>query len=201
MDYFQVSVEESARISPRASIAGNVRIGKDCTIFDNATIRGDYGSFITLGDKSNLQENCCIHVSDDAPVVIGWGVTIGHGAIIHGCTIGDETLIGMGSIIMDHACIGKHCVIGAGAVVTEGTVIPDGYMAYGVPAKPKRPLTEKEIQDICILAWQDYETIGVDMARQGLMYSGDSLRAHSGIALREPASLDTVNGRVCGSAI
>ena len=100
---------------------------------------------ITIGEGSNIQDNCVVHVDPGLPVTVGKNVTVGHGAILHGCTIGDETLIGMGAIVLNGAKIGSHCLIGAGALVTQSTVIPDGMMALGSPARVKSPLTPDAI--------------------------------------------------------
>ena len=186
MNYHQVRIDPTAHIAPHVAIAGNVAIGKDCTIFANAALRGDYGTSITMEEGSNLQENSCVHVSTGNPVTIGRNATIGHGAIIHGCSIGDNTLIGMGSIIMDRACIGKNCVIGAGALVTEDTVIPDNSLAIGSPAKVRRALSETEIQKMCVHSGKEYAEIGRDMEKNGLMYSGATLpRNQANIARAE----------------
>lgn len=129
-----------------AVIIGDVTLGDGVSIWPNAVLRGDQNS-ITVGDKTNIQDNCTLHEGLDYPLTIGEGVTIGHNAIVHGCTIGDYTLIGMGSIIMNGAKIGKNCLIGAGALVTQNTVIPDGSLAFGNPAKVIRPLKQEELEE------------------------------------------------------
>ena len=108
----------------------------------------DYGFNITIGEGSNIQDNCVVHVDPGLPVTVGKNVTVGHGAILHGCTVGDETLIGMGAIVLNGAKIGSHCLIGAGALVTQSTVIPDGMMALGSPARVKSPLTPEAIASL-----------------------------------------------------
>ena len=132
-------------IAESAVIKGNVKIGDDTSVWHTAVIRGDLAP-IEIGKSSNVQEMCVLHVDTDFGVKIGDGVTIGHGAIIHGCTIGDNTLIGMGAIILNGAKIGNNYIIGAGALVTGGTQISDGCMALGSPAKVKRELTDGEIK-------------------------------------------------------
>lgn len=102
----------------------------------------------SIGPGSNIQENCVVHVEYDLPVVLGRDVTVGHGAILHGCTVGDESLIGMGAIILNGAKIGRHCLIGAGALVTQNMVIPDGSLAFGSPAKIRGTLTDEAIEEI-----------------------------------------------------
>ncbi len=139
------NIDPSAVMLRGSVVVGDVTLGKDVGIWYNAVLRGDH-STITVGDRTNIQDNCVVHVGLDAPAHIGSGVTIGHAAIIHGCTIGDNTLIGMGAIVMDNAIVGKNCIIGAGALVTQGAVIPDGSMAFGSPAKVYRTLTESEIE-------------------------------------------------------
>ena len=102
---------------------------------------------ITIGDNSNVQDNCTLHTGNGFSLTIGNGVTIGHNAIVHGCTVGDNTVIGMGSILLNGAKVGKNCIIGAGALVTGKMEIPDNSMAFGNPAKVIRNLTEAEIED------------------------------------------------------
>ena len=137
------SFGKNAYIAAGAVVRGNVTLGDDVGIWYNAVLRADLNT-ITVGDRSNIQDNCVVHPGGNAPVVIGNNVTVGHAAIIHGCTIGDNTMIGMGSIIMNGAVIGEHCLIGAGSLVTTGTVIPEGSVAFGRPARVIRPVTEKE---------------------------------------------------------
>ncbi len=127
-------------------IRGDVRIKADVGIWFNATVRGD-SNYISIGNSSNIQDNCVVHVSKGFPTEIGNFVTIGHGAVIHGCTVKDNSLIGMGAIILNGAVIGENCIIGAGALVTKGTVIPDNSLAFGNPAKVVRTLTTKEIKE------------------------------------------------------
>lgn len=137
--------EKQIFIAPGAYVGGDVTLGNQIGIWYNAVVRGDSGS-ITIGDKSNVQDNCTIHTDPGHNVVIGEKVTIGHNAIVHGCTIGDNTIVGMGSILLNGAVIGKNCIIGAGALVTGKTVIPDNSLAFGNPAKVIRQLTDDEIE-------------------------------------------------------
>ena len=132
-------IARSAFIAPTAVVIGNVTIGEDASVWYNTTVRGDIAP-ITIGDRSNVQDNTVVHVNMDAPVVIGCDVTIGHSAIIHGTTIRDATVVGMGAIVMSYTTIGTHCVIAAGALVTERTVVEDGTVMVGVPAKPRSEL-------------------------------------------------------------
>ena len=128
-----------------AVVCGDVTLGKGSSVWFNAVIRGDEDR-ITVGEKTNIQECAVIHVDPGAPVRIGNGVTVGHGAILHGCSIGDNSLIGMGAVVLNGARIGKDCIVGAGALVTSGTVIPDGWMAFGNPAKPVRRMRPEEVE-------------------------------------------------------
>lgn len=126
-----------------ADILGNVIIGDESSVWYHAVIRGDLAQ-IVIGSGTNIQDNAVIHADQGYPCTIGNGVTVGHSAIVHGCSIGSNTVIGMGSIVMNGAKIGEDCTIGAGSVVTENTVIPDGMLALGTPARVIRPLTEEE---------------------------------------------------------
>lgn len=132
-------------LAPGSYVGGDVTLGNQIGIWYNAVVRGDSGP-IEIGDESNVQDNCTIHTDPGHKVVIGKGVTIGHNAIVHGCTIGDNSVIGMGSILLNGAVVGKNCIIGAGALVTGKTKIPDNSMAFGNPAKVIRPLREEEVE-------------------------------------------------------
>lgn len=134
-----------AYIAPSADVMGNVILEEDSSVWYQAVIRGDHDR-IYVGKGSNIQDGCIVHADEGYPVEIGSYVTVGHNAIIHGCRIGEGSLVGMGAIILNGAKIGRNCVIGAGALVTQGTVIPDGMMALGSPAKVKRAVTEEEIR-------------------------------------------------------
>ena len=141
-----MKVDKSVFVADGAKVVGkNIEIGAKCSIWYNAVVRSDDGEYVHMGDKTNVQDLCMIHTSPGKSTSIGSGVTIGHSCIIHGCTIGDNSLIGMGSILLDGAVIGKNCIIGAGSLVTKNTEIPDGSMAFGRPAKVVRDLTEIEI--------------------------------------------------------
>lgn len=178
-DYFHVEIDDEARVAPTASIVGDVRIARDVTLFSGVAIRGDYGESVTIGERSNVQENSCLHVDRGCPTVVGKDVIIGHGALVHGCTIDDHVLIGMGAIIMNGAHVGQDACIGAGAVVTEHTEIPERGVAVGIPAKCVRLLTDAEVEKNRGDA-QHYVEIGKRMERDGLMVSGASLRAAKG---------------------
>lgn len=138
-------IAKSAFIEETAVVIGDVVIGEDCSVWFHSVIRGDV-NYIRIGDRTNVQDLCVLHVTHDtAPLVIGNDVTIGHNVVLHGCTIKDRVLIGMGAIIMDGAVIGADCVVGAGALVTEGTIVPPKSLILGSPAKVKRPVTDKEL--------------------------------------------------------
>lgn len=137
-------ISGKAYIAPSADVIGDVVINENGSVWYQAVIRAD-NDRIEIGCGSNIQDSCVLHADAGYPVKIGDYVTVGHGAIIHGCEIGDNTLIGMGAIILNGAKIGKNCLIAAGALVTQGKEIPDGSMVMGSPAKIRRELTEEEI--------------------------------------------------------
>jgi len=141
------NIHPSAFVAPGAVVRGEVHLAENSSVFYNAVLRGDRAP-ISIGEGTNIQDNCVVHVEYDLPVTVGKNVTVGHGAILHGCTVGDETLIGMGAIVLNGAQIGKSCLIGAGALVTQNAVIPDGCMAVGSPARVKRPLTPEEMDGL-----------------------------------------------------
>ena len=133
-------------IAPNATIVGDVVAGDDCSFWFNAVVRGDV-HYIKMGAKVNVQDNAVIHGTfEKSPTNIGNNVSIGHNAIVHGCTIHDNVLIGMGAIVMDQAVIGSNSIIAAGAVVLEGTVVPEGCIYAGVPAKKVKDITADKIK-------------------------------------------------------
>lgn len=138
-------IHESAYIADGAVVMGNVSVGEESSIWFHSTIRADRNA-IVIGSRSNIQDNAVVHVDEDFPVHIGDHVTIGHSAVVHGCCIGDNTLVGMGAIILNGARIGKNCVIGAGALVTQNMLIPDNSLVIGCPGKVVRQVTEEECQ-------------------------------------------------------
>ena len=137
-------IDETAFVAEGARIIGDVSLKKDSSVWFNAVLRGDEEQII-IGEGSNIQDNCVVHCGPNCPTIVGKGVTVGHLALLHGCRIGDNTLIGMGSIVMNGAVIGNNCIIGAGSLITFGTVIPDNSMAFGRPAKVVRTVTPEEI--------------------------------------------------------
>lgn len=137
-------IDSSVYMAKGSFAVGDVTIGRDCGIWYNAVVRGDEAP-VRIGERSNVQDNAVLHVDAGMPLTIGKGVTIGHGAIVHSCTIGDDTLIGMGAIILNRAKIGSNCIIGAGSLVTQGTEIPDNSVAFGNPAKVRKEITPEAI--------------------------------------------------------
>lgn len=131
-------------VAKNATIVGNVTLGKESTVWFQAVIRGD-ANRIEIGARTNIQDGTIIHVDHDAPTIVEDDVTVGHQCMLHGCTIKKGALIGMSSIVLNHAVIGENSLLGAGSLVTEGTVIPPNVLAFGRPARVIRPLTEEEI--------------------------------------------------------
>mgnify|MGYP001184940474 CR=1 FL=1 len=134
-------------IAPDAQVIGRVRLGRDCGVWFGAVLRGD-NEPIAIGEESNIQELTVIHTDPGFPVTVGKGCTIGHRAILHGCTIGDNSLVGMGAIILNGARIGRNSLVGAGALVTEGKQFPDNSLIVGSPAKVVRELDETAIASL-----------------------------------------------------
>lgn len=142
---FTPRVPPSCFIEDTAVVIGDVVMGEECSVWFNAVIRGDV-NYIRIGDRTNVQDLCMLHVTHEThPLLIGNDVTVGHSVVLHGCTIRDRVLVGMGSIIMDGAVIGEDSVVGAGALVVEGTIVPPRSLILGSPAKVKRPVTEQEL--------------------------------------------------------
>lgn len=141
------SIDKSVFIADGAKVIGDVEIGENSSVWFNAVIRADSDK-VKIGENSNVQDNAVIHTSEGFGVQIGDNVTIGHGAIVHGCTIKDNVMIGMGAIVLNGAIIEENSIIGAGTLVTQGKIIPEGSLAFGNPMKIVRQLTEQEIQSI-----------------------------------------------------
>jgi carbonic anhydrase/acetyltransferase-like protein (isoleucine patch superfamily) len=138
-------VPKSCFVEETAVVIGDVVMGEDCSVWFNAVIRGDV-NYIRIGNRTNVQDLCMLHVTHDThPLLIGSDVTIGHHVVLHGCTVQDRVLVGMGAIIMDAAVIGEDSVVGAGALVVEGTIVPPKSLILGSPAKVKRQVTVKEL--------------------------------------------------------
>jgi len=137
-------IDPSAFIAPNTTVMGDVTVGARSSVFFGAVIRAEKAP-IVIGDETNIQDNCVLHVDPGMPMTIGDGVTVGHGAILHSCTVGDNSLIGIGAIVLNEAVIGRDCIIAAGALVPPRAVIPDRSMVMGSPAKVRRQLTEDDI--------------------------------------------------------
>lgn len=141
MAYELKKTDENVLICEGAKVTGDVTLGKGVNVWYNAVLRGDEGA-ITVGENTNIQDCAILHEQTQ----VGAGCTIGHGAIVHGCTVGDNVLIGMGSVVLNGAKIGDNCIVGAGALVTGKMDAPAGSMILGSPAKVVRPLTEEEVE-------------------------------------------------------
>ncbi len=140
-------IHKDTFIAETAAVMGDVNIGEGSSVWFSAVVRGDIEN-ITIGKYTNIQDNATVHTETDIPTKLGDYVVIGHNAIIHGCTIGDNSLIGMGATVLNNAVIGKNCIIGAGSVVTEGKIIPDNSMVIGLPGKTVRMVSDEEVEGI-----------------------------------------------------
>ncbi len=138
--------DENVVILPGAQVMGDVSFGPGCSVWYNAVLRSD-GNPIKTGANCNFQD-CVILHAGERPITIGDNVTVGHGAIVHGCTVGNDCLIGMGAILLNDVVIGNNCLVAAGALVTSRTVVPDGSLVMGNPATVRRPLTDAELESI-----------------------------------------------------
>jgi carbonic anhydrase/acetyltransferase-like protein (isoleucine patch superfamily) len=134
-------------IAPSASLVGSVVVGNDCSFWFGAVVRGD-NDLVTIGERSNIQDNCVVHPDPGIPVSIGANVSVGHMAMIHGCTIGDGSLIGIGAVILNHAVIGKNSLVGAKTLIPERKSFPDGVLILGQPGKVIRELRPEEIESL-----------------------------------------------------
>ena len=162
---YMKSIDKTVFIADGAKVIGDVEMGEGCGVWFNAVIRGDSNE-IKIGKNSNVQDNAVIHTSKSCGVQIGDNVTIGHGAIVHGCTIGNNVMIGMGAIVLDGAVIVDNSIIGAGALVTQGKEIPAGSLVFGNPAKVVRELTEQEIASITDNASAYVDTAALYLAKK-----------------------------------
>jgi len=153
--------DERYWIAESAAVIGTVRLKRDASVWYGASLRGD-NEWVEIGERSNIQENCILHTDIGFPLTVGAGCTIGHSVILHGCTIADDSLIGMGAIVLNGVKIGRHCLVGAGAVVTEGKVFPDNSLIVGAPARAVREVNDKILQliaesaDFYVNNWQRY---------------------------------------------
>lgn len=138
-------VPDTAWVAPDATLVGRVHLAEGASVFYGAVLRAD-NEPITIGPRSNVQDNCVFHVDPGSPVTLGEGVSVGHGAVVHGATIGDHVLVGMNATVMNGAVIGDEVLVAAGALVTEGMQVPPRTLVAGVPAKVRRELTDGEVE-------------------------------------------------------
>jgi len=134
-----------AWVADSATVLGRVALGAQSSVWYGAVIRGD-NDWIEIGEQTNIQDNSVLHTDDGVPLALGRGVTVGHQVMLHGCTVGDHSLIGIQSVILNGARIGRHCIVGAGALVTEGKEFPDGVLIVGSPARVVRELSAEQIE-------------------------------------------------------
>ncbi len=168
-----VRLHPECYLAPNCTVIGSVSVGRYSSLFPGVAIRADRDR-VVIGSNTNVQENAIIHVEEGFPCMIGDNVTIGHGAIVHACTVKNNSIVGMGSIVMDGAVVGENCLIGSGAVISKGVVIPDNSVVMGLPGKVKRTISDEEIA---------YNRESADMyaenARQlvaaGFFFTGDTL--------------------------
>lgn len=147
LDDLRVQLPENYYIADSAVVIGNVAIGNDTSIWFNTVIRGD-NDRIDIGEECNIQDGAVLHTDPGYTLKLGKGITVGHKAMLHGCVIGDYSLVGINAVVLNGARIGHHCIIGAHALVTENTVIPDGSLVVGAPAKIKRELSQKQQKEL-----------------------------------------------------
>ncbi|MCK6625049.1 MAG: gamma carbonic anhydrase family protein [Anaerolineae bacterium] len=138
-------IHPTAFIAPGVVIVGDVTLDEECSVWFNATLRGDTTP-LTIGPRTNIQEGCIFHADPGFPVIVGAGATIGHGAVIHGAQVGDNTLIGIRSVLLNGVVVGENCIVGACALLTQGKEFPPGSLIIGAPAKVVRELTPAEIE-------------------------------------------------------
>ena len=157
LDGFAPDIAETAWVAPDANLIGRIILGADVSVWFGASLRGD-NEPITVGAGSNIQENCVLHTDMGFPLSIGANCTIGHKAMLHGCIIGEQSLIGMGATVLNGAVIGRNCLIGACALITEGKEIPDNSLVMGAPGKVVRQLDEAAIAGLLRSA-QHYQQV------------------------------------------
>ncbi|MDA8257501.1 MAG: gamma carbonic anhydrase family protein [Betaproteobacteria bacterium] len=147
----QPSLGRDTWVAPNATVIGDVRLGDNASIWWNAVLRADNDT-ITIGAESNIQDGSVLHADEGVPLTLGARVTVGHMVMLHGCSIGDETLIGIKSVILNKAVIGRHCIIGANSLIPEGKVIPERSLVMGSPGKVVRQLTDDEVARLRLAA-------------------------------------------------
>lgn len=147
----QIELRGDYYVAPSASVIGSVVLGHNASIWFNCVLRGD-NDVITVGDNSNVQDASVLHIDEGLPLTLGANVSIGHKVMLHGCSVGDNTLIGINAVVLNNARIGKNCLVGASSLITEGKEIPDGSLVLGSPGRIVRALTESEIENIAKIA-------------------------------------------------
>jgi carbonic anhydrase/acetyltransferase-like protein (isoleucine patch superfamily) len=147
LDALTPDIADSAWVADNAQVIGDVHMAADSSVWFSSVVRGDTAT-IRIGEGTNIQDGSVLHADVDIPLTIGKHVTVGHMVQLHGCTIGDESLIGIGAVVLNGAKIGKNCLVGAGSLVTEGKEFPDGSMILGSPAKVVRQLTPEQIEGL-----------------------------------------------------
>ncbi len=147
LDGMAPHIDDSAWVADSAEVIGQVKLGKNASIWFGVVLRGD-SDLITVGEGSNIQDASVLHADAGVPLTVGCNVTVGHQVMLHGCTIGDESLIGIGAVVLNGAKIGKNCLVGAGSLVTEGKEFPDGSMILGSPAKVVKQLSPEQIEGL-----------------------------------------------------
>jgi carbonic anhydrase/acetyltransferase-like protein (isoleucine patch superfamily) len=160
-------IPASCYIAPEATIIGQVTLGERVSVMSGAVIRGD-NEPVVIGDDSNIQEGCVLHTDPGLPLTLGKGVTVGHQVMLHGCTIGDGTLIGIQAVVLNNSVVGKDCLVGAGAVLTENKNFPDRSVIFGAPAKAVREVTEDNLMRMRVSA--------ADYVRRGIQYKNELKR-------------------------
>jgi len=149
-------IPDTAWLAPTATVIGDVILGDHASLWFNVVVRGDV-NFIRIGDRTNIQDNSTIHVHvDDFPAIVGDDVVSGHNVLIHGCTVGNRVLIGMGATIMDGVEVGDECIVGAGSLLTPGTRVPSRSLVLGRPAKVVREVTDQEVEDLILFGVKSY---------------------------------------------
>ena len=151
LDDLKPDLHDTAWVADSAQVMGNVTLGEGASVWFGVVIRGDTAT-ITVGKGTNIQDNSVLHADEGLPLVIGDNVTVGHQVMLHGCTVGDNSLIGIQAVVLNGAKIGKNCLVGAGSLVTEGKQFPDGCMILGSPARAIRQLTPEQIEDLKVNA-------------------------------------------------
>ena len=169
-DYRTVNADPSCCISPAAGLVGAVVLGRRTSVFAGAQLRGDCGQVIRVGDESNIQENAVLHVSPGHDCIVGDRVTVGHGAILHGCTVEDGALIGMGAIVLDGARIPSGCLVAAGSLVTGSREFPPNSLLMGNPARVVRALSPEEVERLVLANAREYLEVSQAMAEQGMLF-------------------------------